>query len=328
MPQCRNDHLVPPSAYSWPSTIRARRWFVAAWVATFTALMVVGLAPTSSATPPATVVRYAPFVYLAPNEAYLPMSPTTFVAQSSLSWARDGGCPDATIASRTTINQQWLGSGGYQHQVADSICIDSGAQHLSNELTRPRQSGKSIPDGEGFFLNFPNTMRAGTGTSAPVYYEYSPYHYVTYWFFYAFNDAPAPINSWDHEGDWERISIQLDSLNNAVTVAYYQHSGYCTIPWSQAPEKNSHPLAYSALGTHASYPAAGSYSIADGLATDTTGQGAAWATYNNTLSDARAQGWYGFGGAWGEVGAFSDSTGPLGPSVYKAPAPSNWSQPC
>lgn len=305
-----------------------RRGIVAALTAVLAALSIAAFASTAAATTPAAVARYAPFVYLAPNEAYLPMDPGTFVAQSSLSWAHDSGCPDATVAARTTINAQWLGGGGYQHQVADLICAESGAEHLSNELTRPRQDGKSIPEGEGFFLNFPNTMRSGQGATAPVYYEYSAHHYITYWFFYAFNDAPAPINSWDHEGDWERVSIQLDSSDNALTVAYYQHSGYCTLPWSQAPEKNSHPLAYSALGTHATYSRAGTFSIADGLAKDTTGAGASWATYNNSLIDARAQGWYGFGGAWGEVGAGSDSTGPLGPSVYKTPAPGNWSQPC
>jgi hypothetical protein len=98
--------------------------------------------------------------------------------------------------------------------------VDHGVQHLSDELTRPRQSGKgSVPEGEGFFLNFPNTQRAGQGTSAPVFYEYSAHKYVTYWFFYGFNDAPAPINSFDHEGDWERISVQLDAQDSAVTVA-------------------------------------------------------------------------------------------------------------
>ena len=37
---------------------------------------------------------------------------------------------------------------------------------------------------------------------------------------------------------------------------------------------------------------------------------------------------YGFGGAWGEVGAIVDTTGPLGPSRYKPAAPSDWSQRC
>jgi hypothetical protein len=273
-------------------------------------------------------MRYAPFVYLAPGERFAPLDAGAFVAQSSLSWARDQGCRDDAIADRTKVNVARLGSGGYQHQIANALCINHGVQHRSNELTRPRQDGKGgVPKGEGFFLNFPNDQRSGQGTSAPVYYEYSPRHYVTYWFFYAFNDAPGPTNIFDHAGDWERISIQLDSRNRAVTVAYYQHSGYCTIPWSQAGKHDGRPLAYGARGTHATYPRAGSFPIAHGLATDTTGRGVGWATYQH-LANARTQGWFGYGGAWGEVGEGSDSTGPLGPSRFKGAAPTNWSRPC
>jgi hypothetical protein len=301
---------------------------IAAGAALLAGLSVAGAAPASAAAQPAAIARYAPLVYLAPGEAYTPMSASTFVAQSSLSWARDTGCPDATVAERTHVDVQRLGSGGYQHQIADALCVDHGVQHLSDELTRPRQSGKgSVPEGEGFFLNFPNTQRAGQGTSAPVFYEYSAHKYVTYWFFYGFNDAPAPINSFDHEGDWERISVQLDAQDSAVTVAYYEHDGYCTLPWSQAGQQGGHPLAYSARGTHATYARAGSFPIAGGLATDTTGRGAGWETYLS-LADARAQGWYGYGGAWGEVGEGSDSTGPLGPSPFKGPVPTTWSRPC
>lgn len=291
------------------------------------ALSLLGAAPASAA-PAAAVTAYAPYVYLAPGEAYAPMSAGTFVTKASLSWAHDSGCPDAGIASAGKIDAAKLGGGGYQHQIADAICAEHGTQYPSDALTRPRQGDKgSVPTGEGFFLNFPNTERAGQGTSAPVYYEYSAHNYVTYWFFYAFNDAPAPIDSFDHEGDWERVSVRLDAQDDPVTVAYYEHSGYCTLPWSQAAKNNGHPVAYSAIGTHATYWKAGTFPTAGGLAKDTTGAGAAWTTYGN-LADVRAQGWYGFGGAWGEVGDVEDSTGPLGPSSFKAPAPANWSVPC
>jgi hypothetical protein len=41
-----------------------------------------------------------------------------------------------------------------------------------------------------------------------------------------------------------------------------------------------------------------------------------WRTWEK-LVDAAAQPWYGFGGAWGDVGGMSGTTGPLGPSRYK-----------
>ncbi|MCX4668816.1 hypothetical protein OG453_19415 [Streptomyces sp. NBC_01381] len=187
-----------------------------------------------------------------------------------------------------------------------------------------------MPLREGFFLNFPNRLRAGQGTSSPVYYEYSPRNYLTYWFFYPFNEAPGPTNIFDHEGDWERISVKLDRHNRAVIVAYYRHNTYCTVPWKRAGKHHGHPLAYSALGSHATYPRAGSYPIpeAQGLVSDIAGRGHGWATYHH-LKNARTQGWFGYGGAWGEVGDGPDSTGPLGPSIFKGATltDSEWSRP-
>ncbi|MEV5887830.1 hypothetical protein [Nonomuraea fuscirosea] len=220
-----------------------------------------------------------------------------------------------------------LGSGGYRHQLANRLCIDHGDQHPSNKLSRPRHDGKDgIPRGEGFYLNLPNNLRSGHGTRAPAYYEYFAHQYVTYWFFYAHNDAPTAL--FDHEGDWERISVQLDKANRATAVAYHQHKGYCTRSWQEAGKHEGHPLAYSALGTHATYPWLGAYEIAGGLAFDRTGRDAGWATYGN-LTKARDHGWFGFGGAWGEVGEASDTTGPLGPGApTKDSASTDWNRPC
>ncbi|MEV5499264.1 hypothetical protein AB0M50_28050 [Nonomuraea fuscirosea] len=93
-----------------------------------------------------------------------------------------------------------------------------------------------------------------------AYYEYVAHQYVTYWFFYAHNDAPTAL--FDHEGDWERISVKLDKANRATAVAYHQYKGYCTRSWQEAGKHEGHPLAYSALGTHATYPWLGAYEIA------------------------------------------------------------------
>jgi hypothetical protein len=60
-----------------------------------------------------------------------------------------------------------------------------------------------------------------------------------------------------------------------------------------------------------------------GAVKDHAGRGAQWKTWQH-LQNARAQDWYGFGGAWGEVGNYADTTGPQGPSRFKAPAPEGW----
>ncbi|MGW4644763.1 hypothetical protein ACWEN6_40090 [Sphaerisporangium sp. NPDC004334] len=271
--------------------------------------------------------KYAPFVYLAPDEKFTPVNADSFVGRSSLSWARDGSCKDDEVASIRRVDTARLGAGGYRHQISNALCIRHGVQHPSNKLNRPQQDGKDgIPKNEGFFLNLPNDLRSGQGTSAPVYYEYAPHQYITYWFFYAFNDAPTEL--FDHEGDWERISVQLDGANRAQSVAYYQHKGYCTRSWRDAGKHEGHPLAYSARGTHATYAWAGGYGIAHDLAADYTGRGLGWATYAR-IEKARGHGWFGFGGAWGEVGEGPDTTGPLGPGApTKDPAPQDWNRPC
>ncbi len=277
---------------------------------------------------PAAVKKYAPYIYLAPGERYLPADAGNYVAHSSLAWSRDGNCPDDTIASAGTIDAAELGGGGYQHRIANAVCIDHGRQWRSNDHTRPVDKKPGVPDWEGFFLQSPDRYTGGQGTKAPAYYEYHKHKYVTYWFFYNFNDAPGPSNLFDHQGDWEQITVRLDKKDHATTVAYFQHGESCVVPWSKAGKHNGRPLAYSALGTHATYPSLTSpTALAGGLASDTIGRGAAWSTAGHLLN-ARTQPWFGFGGAWGQVGSMADSTGPLGPSRYKGAVPKAGTAPC
>ncbi|MGA8112183.1 MAG: hypothetical protein WCA46_00820 [Actinocatenispora sp.] len=263
--------------------------------------------------------RLAPLVYLHPDDDDLPMAAATFVANSRLRWSHDGGCPDHQLADTGQADAAQLGSGGYSHQEENAVCQHSGAAWTSNQLTRPRQDGDGTSGGEGFFLDLDNTARPGQGTTAPVYYDYAAHGYVTYWFFYGFDDALTSAT--DHEGDWERVSIRLDAADQPVTVAFFEHSSYCVLPWaSVARTADGRPVAYSASGTHASYPTAGTHGL------DETAAGPQWQTSANLLP-VRSQPWYGFGGAWGEVGETVLTTGPLGPSPFKSPTPSDWSGP-
>lgn len=260
----------------------------------------------------------APLVYLHPDDNDLPMATSTFLAHSRLRWSHDGGCPDHQLAGIGQVDASRLGSGGYTHRQENVICQHSGSSWASDQFTRPRQDG-GTDGGEGFFLDLDNSERGGQGTTAPVYYDYTAHDHVTYWFFYGFDDTLASVA--DHEGDWERVSIRLDGSDRPLTVAFFQHSGYCVLPWSGvAHTSDGHPVAYSAEGTHASYPDAGDHGL------DQTAQGPAWQAAAHLLP-VRDQGWYGFGGAWGEVGETVYTTGPLGPSAYKPATPSDWSGP-
>ncbi len=81
---------------------------------------------------------------------------------------------------------------------------------------------------------------------------------LQYWFFYAFND-------WNntHEGDWEMIQLDFDAADAAAAlktdpyeVGYSQHTGGERAAWGSSKLKlldGTHPVVYSALGSHANY---------------------------------------------------------------------------
>jgi hypothetical protein len=118
-----------------------------------------------------------------------------------------------------------------------------------------------------------------------------------------------------HEGDWERITVYLDQADPEgsppASAAFYRHSTNTFRSWdSVAKEAGTHPVAYSAIGSHASLPTAGFGHIDVG-----DPDGAHWRTWEDLASIVK-QPWYGFGGAWGRVGKVRDSTGPLGPGAH------------
>ncbi|MEO7730587.1 MAG: Vps62-related protein [Kofleriaceae bacterium] len=287
-------------------------------------------------------MRYAPLVYLAKDERYGPTSASRFIRNSELRWSHDEGGSDHKKAGRGEVDETELGDGGYSDQVTYPGGVFPHGRHIrSNQNVRPNDGGGDGGD-EGFFLDLDNSKRGalGEGTNAPVYFEAAGGRYITYWLFYAYNEGPfngvAGVGSDidNHEGDWERISVHLDRGNRAVGVAYYQHDGYKELSWDKVPKHGgSHPIVYSARGSHASYAAPGAKKIETSIvghdvhtADDRASKGAAWQTWKH-LTNVRHQKWYGYGGAWGEVGnpivdkfTHDETTGPQGPS-HKQPAP-------
>jgi hypothetical protein len=102
-------------------------------------------------------------------------------------------------------------------------------------------------------------------------------------------------------------------------VRYHQHDSHQDLPWSKVPKQGNHPLVFTAKGSHASYSKPGRHHYF----TDVAGRGKQWKTWNN-LRTLRNQAWYGYGGAWGEVGVSKHTTGPSGPSSHKPSAPEDW----
>lgn len=78
--------------------------------------------------------------------------------------------------------------------------------------------------------------------------------HVQYWFFYPYNDG-----SWifDHEGDWEHVTVTLDNAGRPLGVHAAQHGHNAPGQWRRWQDvtklHGTHPRILSAKGSHASY---------------------------------------------------------------------------
>lgn len=278
-------------------------------------------APRESRAPlPPVVTALAPIVYLHPDEEFLPDDPNTFLQHAHLRWAHDEMCFDHLVTEH--VDAAALGAGGYRHRHSTRHfweCRHHGRGASSAESVRPRtrESGE-----EGFFLDLiGDAARNGIGTGAPVLFYYLPKTLVAYWFFYDYNDG-GPM---DHEGDWENVVVHLDADEQPTEVAYYAHGGASVYPWDGIGHEGTHPVVYSARGSHASYPQPGThYGIHN---PDHAAAGARWDTGTN-LRNVALEPWWGYGGAWGEVGEIASTTGPKGPSPFKLSVPPAWVAVC
>ena len=145
---------------------------------------------------------------------------------------------------------------------------------------------------------------------------------VEYWFFYPFNDAFAMFN---HESDWEHVRVTIDpKTEQAVEVKFSQHNGGEILKIGDAKltmDGGSHPVAYSAKGTHANYPTVGTFAIEGvplNVAKDTTKAAApadVWKTEDALVqvgtrgAPKNGQVFVKFWGRWGEIGDLPETSG-------------------
>ena len=321
------------------------------------------------------VETFAPLVSLNSDEPAWPMNVGTFLAHATLIWAHPGACPDYVaalnqhIANPASATQAYgkvdpakLGSGGYVHYPSDANCQDLTSQPFnSQDHTRPTDSDnrpQGLPLDQGFYLDLANQFRGGEQrvskegpqevlTGVHTYYEVHPdstggarAERITYWLFYGLSVPPGlsgNTDAFDHEGDWERISVLIKPGSSAtewtpISARYHFHDQSRDVPWSavravgEGTGPATHPLVYSAKGSHASYPRAGTYAsklkagntpiITVGDVAIACSECPVWRTWN-LLSDAQKEPWYGYGGVWGAIGTRPGTIGPLGPSSYK-----------
>jgi hypothetical protein len=263
----------------------------------------------------ALAAKFSPRVKLAPtaNDPYRPASVDWYLPKVHMRFSHTD-CPDHQVVAEGSATQANLST--QTHPTDNIICVHTSTIYAS-----------SASHGE-FFLQPSNT---GYHTGAPSS-EWRTYVHVKkstlvsggfdiqYWFFYAYDDGPLNFN---HEADWEHITVTADANQNFYSVWYAQHNSGTRYTKAQVSWVNStHPVVYSAAGTHASYPAAGSYDVlAFGFTDYTYDTGTAYDTGSNLINvgevkaPLNGQSFIKYGGRWGEIGLTSYSTGPQTPSV-------------
>jgi hypothetical protein len=277
---------------------------------------------------PATVIRYAPLVYIHQSEANFPASARThFLKNSELKFRTLASFRTKTLAGRGQISAIRLGA---PDRNSNPYRVTRyGGTWRAYDFTRPGDNSQprgGLAEPAGFYLDLVNNNAVREGvrdlTKVPAYFHYVPGRFITYWFFYPYNDG---VGGFNHEGDWERVTVRL-SGTTATHIALFRHGCNRQLTWAQISKQpgTNHPIVFAAEGSHGSYgTAADQYDTCVSGTVDYTQAGFGWKTWN-WLADVQRQPWYGFGGAWGEVGDYETTTGPLGPSRYKTPAPTGW----
>jgi hypothetical protein len=256
--------------------------------------------------------RYAPILYFHPDEANFLQDPNTFLEQSSLREERDFR-GDEEIHGRGEVPPESLADIGPENGDADAPRF---LDHDDESL------------GEG--------IRAGDLANSRNLYHYdAESRSITYYLFYAYNDGPpgGVGEVQNHEGDWERVTVQLDENFQMEEVRYSAHEGDNSVRrGGDIPTEDGRPVVYVGKGSHASYPEPGTWSTElpgvhdyasdDGLRFDLSAQPAV---------DVTTQPWYGSHVQWGERGTSSEipdglpwvgalngvTSGPTGPSPEK-----------
>lgn len=259
-------------------------------------------------------VNLAPVLYFAPGEQNFPADPVTFIEQSSLREERDWR-PDKELYGQGDVPMDAL---------TDSDVVPSNNADADGQV----------------FLDHDDDQRAGDIGDAPMLYQYDAQtNTITYHVFYAYNDGPPGLGDvQNHEGDWERITIQLDDQFRPTEVRYSAHSGLdvsrawpgAENPSGQplAPLENGKPVVFVGQGSHANFPETGNWETqADGiydLAAYDAEDSVRLDLATLEARDVTQEDWYGTQVLWGERGSAQevgtgDTSGPMGPSSDKGP---------
>jgi hypothetical protein len=265
--------------------------------------------------------RYAPVLYFHPDERHFLQDPNTFLEQSSLRAERDFR-GDEELHGVGEVPAEELAGIDEGNKTADSALF---LDHSNETLGDGIRAGDLDNSLNLYSYGFNAEANGGKGA-----------HEITYYLFYAYNDGPPEGigEVQNHEGDWERVTIQLDpETNQPLEVRYSAHVGANTVrTGSEIPMEDGRPVVYVGKGSHASYPEAGQWHTdGPGVHDYTSDDGIRFDLSTRPATDVTTQPWYGSYVQWGERGTSSEipdwlpgagavngvTSGPTGPSPGK-----------
>jgi len=214
------------------------------------------------------VDSFRPLLLFHPHETYFPISIDRYLRHSTLTEdvvvveidSRRGDGDDGRTKRRSSPSSFWnVGT-----LTTANICTaytDAAATTLRLKRShRARAAGSQSDD-------------------APMYARVSETNsefIISYTFLYAFNEPYRVLRFWEvgaHDCDIEHVTMRIDRDTRELTHVFFSAHGSADGLWldaSSVSRVGSRPLVYVAVGSHATYPSAGTYVRIFGLANDVT----------------------------------------------------------
>lgn len=276
--------------------------------------------------------RHAPVLYLPWTLDWTkPANVDWYLSRVHMRFTHDG-CPDCAILAVGSVTQSSMIN--RSHTEKNWLC--------SHTSTTRYSYGTDWNENETFFLQPPDdAVHNGSSNSADwkvyghVYRNTLGGVNVQYWFFFPYNDAQLGFN---HESDWEHINVRLNPDYSIAGVHFAHHKSVTYYAKASVQWFNStHPLVWTADGSHASYvsePVCDSsieeagwgasscetnsnyrwFTWAGGKGTQAGFQGGGVINVGEKTRPLNGQNFIKYNSRWGEIGNISATTGVRGPA--------------
>lgn len=234
--------------------------------------------------------QYAPLIYLHSQEKYFPCSVEWFASQSSL-WKITSSTKEAI--QKRSPKKKIFDAGDLKAQDISKLKNYTDAQYFLKPKSKKMLTGEPLADNKCQAPCYAHMLNKADGGFL-----------IQYLFFYAYNGPTltiGPVSFGTHEGDWEHIDVHVGADYSITDIFLAAHGANRFGVYANLKKlgwyENTHPIIYSSLYGHSSYP---EIMTIPNKALDRTNKGATWDTQHAIIDiDAPGQEWIQFRGFWG-----------------------------